>query len=104
LDLRDRRQPHHPRHFHLAARELDKTESALHISERARDPREAEIRDRSRLAVAATLADRKRPAFRGLAQGRAEPALADDRAGADDREIGARGQLLGRDPAMVAVA
>jgi hypothetical protein len=68
---------------------------ALDISERPRDLGEAEVGHWARLAIPARLADGEGPAFRGVTLGGSEFAFADDRAGADDREIGARRQFFG---------
>src|SRR5437660_1213799 len=76
----------------------------FYISEGARDSCEAIVSDRPGRAVATRLRDRQRPALRGVPLGFAEMAFADDRSGADHREIGARRKLLRGEAPMVPVA
>src|SRR5205823_7222048 len=76
----------------------------FYISEGARDSCEAIVSDRPGRAVATRLRDRQRPALRRVPLGFAEMAFADDRSGADHREIGARRKLLRGEAPMVPVA
>src|SRR5205807_4833993 len=78
--------------------------SGFDVSERAGDLRETVVAHRPRRAVAASFRDGERPALRGIAFGFAEPALADDGAGSDDRQVGARWQLLWRKAAVIGVS
>src|SRR6266581_3208859 len=83
---------------------VSKRSSNLDVSEGARDLGEPEIRDRSRSAIATRFTHWEGPAFSRFALSDAERALADDRPGADDREVRTRRKLSRWEAPMVAVA